>query len=76
MCSCQLDQFHGVDVCCQAWTLCEAFRKWNCFGDDVIADFHWFIVQEHVEKSLQAFLWLLDSQNLRDDDRVPLLEVN
>ena len=38
MCSCQLDQFLGVDVSCQVWTLCEAFRKWNCFGDDVIAE--------------------------------------
>ena len=37
MCSCQLDQFHGVDVC-QVWTLCKAFRKWNGFGDDVIAE--------------------------------------
>ena len=38
MCSCQLNQFHGVDVCCQVWTLCKAFRKWNCFGDDVVAE--------------------------------------
>ena len=38
MCSCQLDQFHGVDVCCQVWTLCKAFRKWNGFGDDVVAE--------------------------------------
>ena len=38
MCSCQLDQFHGVDMSCQVWTLCKAFRKWNCFGDDVIAE--------------------------------------
>ena len=38
MCSCQLDQFLGVDVCCQVWTLFKAFRKWNGFGDDVIAE--------------------------------------
>ena len=38
MCSCQLDQFHGVDMCCQVWTLCKAFRKWNCFGDDAVAE--------------------------------------
>ena len=38
MCSCQLDQFHGVDMCCQVWTLCKAFRKWNGFGDDVVAE--------------------------------------
>ena len=38
MCSCQLDQFHGVGMCCQVWTLCKAFRKWNGFGDDVIAE--------------------------------------
>ena len=38
MCSCQLNQFLGVDVCCQVWTLCKAFRKWNGFGDDFIAE--------------------------------------
>ena len=38
MCSCQLDQFLGVDMSCQMWTLCKAFSKWNCFGDDVVAD--------------------------------------
>ena len=38
MCSCQLNQFLGVDVPCQVWTLCKAFRKWNGFGDDVIAE--------------------------------------
>ena len=38
VCSCKLDQFHGVDVSCQVWTLCKAFRKWNCFGDDVVAE--------------------------------------
>ena len=38
MCSCQLNQFLGVDVSCQVWTLCKAFRKWNGFGDDVIAE--------------------------------------
>ena len=30
--------FFGVDVSCQVWTLCKAFRKWNGFGDDVIAE--------------------------------------
>ena len=38
MCSCQLGHFHGVDVSCHVWTLCKAFRKWNCFGDDVVAE--------------------------------------
>ena len=38
MCSCQLNQFLGVDMSCQVWTLCKAFRKWNCFGDDVVAE--------------------------------------
>ena len=38
MCSCQLNHFLGVDVSCQVWTLCKAFRKWNCFGDDVVAE--------------------------------------
>ena len=38
MCSCQLGHFHGVDVSCHVWTLCKVFRKWNCFGDDVIAE--------------------------------------
>ena len=38
MCSCQLDQFLGVGVCCQVWTLCKVFRKWNGFGDDVITE--------------------------------------
>ena len=38
LCSCQLNQFLGVDVSCQVWTLCKAFRKWYGFGDDVIAE--------------------------------------
>ena len=38
MCSCKLDQFHSVDMCCQVWTLCKVFRKWNGFGDDVITE--------------------------------------
>ena len=38
MCSCQLNQFLGVDMSCQVWTLCKAFRKWNGFGDDVVAE--------------------------------------
>ena len=28
-----------VLMCCQVWTLCKAFRKWNGFGDDVIFKF-------------------------------------
>ena len=36
--SCELDQFDGVGMFCQMWALCEAFRKWNGFGDDVIAE--------------------------------------
>ena len=38
MYSCKLDQFDGVDMSCQMWTLCEAFRKWYGFGDDVVAE--------------------------------------
>ena len=38
MYSCELDQFDGVGMFCQMWALCEAFRKWNGFGDDVIAE--------------------------------------
>ena len=37
-CCCELDQFDGVGMSCQMWALCEAFRKWNGFGDDVIAE--------------------------------------
>ena len=36
--SCELDQFVGVGMFCQMWALCEAFRKWNGFGDDVVAE--------------------------------------
>ena len=36
--SCELDQFVSVGMFCQMWALCEAFRKWNGFGDDVIAE--------------------------------------
>ena len=36
--SCELDQFVGVGMFFQMWALCEAFRKWNGFGDDVIAE--------------------------------------
>ena len=36
--SCELNQFDGVGMSCQMWALCEAFRKWNGFGDDVIAE--------------------------------------
>ena len=36
--SCKLNQFVSVGMSCQMWALCEAFRKWNGFGDDVIAD--------------------------------------
>ena len=36
--SCELNQFDGVGMFCQMWALCEAFRKWNGFGDDVIAE--------------------------------------
>ena len=38
MCSCELNQFHGVDVSYQVWTLFKTFGNWNCFGDDVIAE--------------------------------------
>ena len=38
MCSCQLDKSLGVDVSSQVWTLFKAFRKWNGFGDDVVAE--------------------------------------
>ena len=37
-CSCQLNKFHGVCMSCHVWTLCKVFRKWNCFGDDVISE--------------------------------------
>ena len=36
--SCALDQFVGVGMFCQMWALCEALRKWNGFGVDVIAE--------------------------------------
>ena len=38
MYSCELDQFDGVGMLCQMRALCEAFRKWNGFGDDVVAE--------------------------------------
>ena len=38
VCSCELDQFVGVGMSSQMWALREAFRKWNGFGDDVIAE--------------------------------------
>ena len=38
MCSCKLNHFLGVDVCHQVWTLCKVLGKWNCFGNDVVAE--------------------------------------
>ena len=38
VCCCELSQFDGVGMSCQMRTMSKSLRKWNGFGDDVVAE--------------------------------------